>query len=145
MWSFREERASQVALVVKNSPASAGDMRRGFNPWVRKIPWRKAWLPTPVFLPGESHGQSSLAGHSPWHRRVRQCWSDLALAAERRWTGRTCQAVVLKLGWTLHQFFNSGDLRWGLKSCTLNKRPGWWYWSGDHAYLCGEKPPFQDE
>ena len=39
--------------------------RCGFNPWVRKIPWRRAWQPTPVFLPGESHGQKSLAGYSP--------------------------------------------------------------------------------
>ena len=34
-----------------------------FNPWVEKIPWQRAWLPTPVFLPGESHGQRSLAGY----------------------------------------------------------------------------------
>jgi len=36
--------------------------RRGFNPWVGKIPWRKAWQPTPIFLPGKSHGKRSLAG-----------------------------------------------------------------------------------
>ena len=35
------------------------------NPWVGKIPWRRAWQPTPVFLHGESHGQRSLAGYSP--------------------------------------------------------------------------------
>ena len=40
--------------------------RRGFDPWVGKIPWRRAWQPTPVFLPGELHGQRSLAGYSPW-------------------------------------------------------------------------------
>ena len=40
--------------------------RHGFNPWVRKIPWKRAWPPTPVFWPGESHGQRSLAGYSPW-------------------------------------------------------------------------------
>ena len=39
--------------------------RRGFDPWVGKIPWRRARQPTPVFLPGESHGQRSLAGYSP--------------------------------------------------------------------------------
>ena len=39
--------------------------RCGFNPWLRKIPWRRVWQPTPVFLPGESHGQRSLAGYSP--------------------------------------------------------------------------------
>ena len=35
------------------------------NPWVWKIPWRRVWQPTPVFLPGESHGQRSLVGYSP--------------------------------------------------------------------------------
>ena len=39
-----------------------------FDPWVRKIPWRMAWQPIPVFLPGESHGQMILAGYSPWGR-----------------------------------------------------------------------------
>ena len=52
--------ASQVVTVVKTPPANAGDLRRGFDPWVRKIPWGRAWQPTPVFLPGESHGQRSL-------------------------------------------------------------------------------------
>ena len=40
--------------------------RCGFDPWVRKIPWRRAWQPTPVFLPGESHKQRSLVGYRPW-------------------------------------------------------------------------------
>ena len=40
--------------------------RRGFDPWVRKIPWRRKWQPAPVFLPGEPHGQRSLVGYSPW-------------------------------------------------------------------------------
>ena len=39
--------------------------RHRFNPWVRNIPWRKKWQPTPVFLPGEFHGQRSLMGYSP--------------------------------------------------------------------------------
>ena len=39
--------------------------RPGFDTWVGKIPWRRAWQPTPVFLPGESYGQRSLAGYSP--------------------------------------------------------------------------------
>ena len=49
-----------MALVIKNPPANAGDM--GLIP--RKIPWRRAWQPTPVFLPRESHGQRSLVGYS---------------------------------------------------------------------------------
>jgi len=51
---------SQVALVVKNLPAKAGDVRDlslipGWND-----PWRSTWQPTPIFLPGESYGQRSL-------------------------------------------------------------------------------------
>ena len=49
--------------------------RCGFNPWVGKIPGRRAWQPTPVFLPGESHGQRSLAGYSPW---VTKSWAWLS-------------------------------------------------------------------
>ena len=44
--------------------------RPAFDPWVEKIPWRRKWQPTPVFLPGESHGQRSLAGYSPWGHEV---------------------------------------------------------------------------
>ena len=53
--------------MVKNLPAKAGDIkRRRFNPWIGKIPWRRAWQPTPVFLPGESLGERSLVGYSPY-------------------------------------------------------------------------------
>ena len=40
--------------------------RPGFNPWIKKIPWRRKWQLMPVFLPGESHGKRSLVGYSPW-------------------------------------------------------------------------------
>ena len=43
--------------------------RLRFNPWVEKIPWRRKWQPTPVFLPGESHAQRSLLGYSPWDHK----------------------------------------------------------------------------
>ena len=43
--------------------------RPGFDLWVRKILWRKAWQPTAVFLPGKFHGQRSLAGYSSWGRK----------------------------------------------------------------------------
>ena len=49
--------------MVKNLPANAGDM---FNPWVRKILWRREWQPTPALLPGKSHRQRSLVGYGPW-------------------------------------------------------------------------------
>ena len=52
-----------MAQTVKNVPV----MRRPrFSPWAGKTPWRRECLPTPVFSPGESHGQRSLSGCSPW-------------------------------------------------------------------------------
>ena len=54
--------------VVKNPPsARAGDMRDvGSIPGLGRFPWRREWLPTPVLLPGKSHGQRTLAGYGPW-------------------------------------------------------------------------------
>ena len=49
----------------KESACNEGELA-GFNPCVGKIPWRRAWQPTPAFLPGESYGQWNLAGNSPW-------------------------------------------------------------------------------
>ena len=43
--------------------------RLRFDPWAGKIPWRRKWQPTPVFLPGKSHGQRILVGYSPWGRK----------------------------------------------------------------------------
>ena len=43
--------------------------RRQFYPLVGKIPWRRKWQPTPVFMPGKSHVQGSLTGYSPWGRK----------------------------------------------------------------------------
>ena len=48
--------------AVKNLPAERRHRRRGFDPWVRKIPWGRKWESTPVFLPGKSHEQRSLEG-----------------------------------------------------------------------------------
>ena len=53
--------ASLVAQTVKNLPRC---QRCGFDPWVGKIPWRRKWQPTPVFLSGESCGQRSLEGYT---------------------------------------------------------------------------------
>ena len=49
--------------MLKNLPLMQETV---FDPWVGKIPWRREWQPTPVFLPGEFHGQKSLMGYSPW-------------------------------------------------------------------------------
>ena len=59
--------------------------RLGFNPWVEKIPWRRAWQHTPVLLHGESHGQRSLVGYSPWCLKE----SDITEATEHVHTPRS--------------------------------------------------------
>ena len=70
---LRNKRASPVAQRLKCLPP----MREtGFDPWVGKIPWRRKWQPTPVYLPGESHGRRSLVGYNPrGHKRVRHDWA----------------------------------------------------------------------
>ena len=60
---------SLVAQLVKNLPAVQ-------DTWVRRIPWRRKWQLTAVFLPGESNGLRSLAGTSPWGRKSRTLLSD---------------------------------------------------------------------
>ena len=58
------------SIVIKNLPANTGDLKdSGFIPRVRKIPWRRTWQPTIVFLPGKSHRQRNLVGYSPWGRK----------------------------------------------------------------------------
>ena len=80
IWPIQLTGAFWLVLVVKKPPANAGNIKRcGFNPWVGKIPWRRAWQPTPVFLPGESSRTekpgrlqsigSQRAGHN-WSKRV---------------------------------------------------------------------------
>ena len=64
--------------------------RCGFDPWVRKIPWRRDWRPTPVFLPGEFHGQRSLVGYSSWGHKDLDMTEGLTLSLHIHisWTGR---------------------------------------------------------
>ena len=60
----------------KKPPANTGDMRvRSLG---RKIPWRRAWQPSPLSLPGESHGQRSLVGYSPWGRKESDTTAQLS-------------------------------------------------------------------
>ena len=67
--------------------------RLEFDPWVRRIPWGRAWQPTPLFLPGESHGQRSLAGYSPWGRKE----SDMT---EATWHARVAVKAQSPIHWT---------------------------------------------
>ena len=68
-----------MAQTVKNPPEKQ-------KTWVRKVPWRREWLPTPVFLPRELHGQRSLVGYSPWGHKESDMakWLTLSLIADKR-------------------------------------------------------------
>ena len=76
-----------------------------FSPWVGKIPCRRAWQPTPRFLPGESHGQRSLAGYRPWG-----CKESDTTEHTQTYTARLIVFVSLKKHWA-HWADPTGSLR----------------------------------
>ena len=76
-----------VARTVKNLPQCR---RPRFNPWVGKIPWRREWQPTPVFLSGESHGQRSLVGSMGSQRVRHESVSDWHFYFLSKWKYRYC-------------------------------------------------------
>ena len=70
-----------------------------FHLWVRKIPWRRKWQPTPVFLPGESHGRRSLVGYSP---RCRKELDTISLSLSWGSQGKNTEVVCHSLlQWTM--------------------------------------------
>ena len=75
--------------MVKDPPASAGSSRLRFDAWTKKIRWRRKWQPAAVFLPGESHGQTSLAGYSPWGQKevdtTEQLSMHVVMSCARKW------------------------------------------------------------
>ena len=106
--------------------------RPGFDPWVGKIPWRREWQPTPVFLPAEFHGQRSLAGYSPWGRKESDTTKRLILTTTSTTITITeslqscpslCDPMDCSLpGSSIHGIFRATVLEWGeLPSPTLTK------------------------
>ena len=88
----------QVTLVVKNaSPMQVRVKRLKFFPWIREVPWRSAWQPTVVFLPGESHEQRSLVGSNPWGCRVGHDWSDSACMYSLQKSSKILLCVYLEV------------------------------------------------
>ena len=59
--------------------------RHGFDPWLEKTPWRRKWQPTPVFLPGKSHGQRRLVGYSPWGHERFKCDLETKQQQQMKW------------------------------------------------------------
>ena len=71
-----------VAQTVKNFPQCG---RPVFSPWVGKISWRREWLFTPVFLPGEFHGQRSLVGYGAWDHKESDNWMTNTFIGDECW------------------------------------------------------------
>ena len=67
--SVSPQALSGLPWWLRRKESACQCMRHGFHSWVGKTPWRRAWKPSPVFLPGESHGQRNLAGYSPQGRK----------------------------------------------------------------------------
>ena len=69
-----------------------------FDPWVRKFPWRGEWQPTLVFLPGESYGQRSLVGYSPWGSKESDMTEQVTLSraeVSKRIVGKVRRATMM--------------------------------------------------
>ena len=99
--SSERERGLPRWLSGKESACQCRRCKRYvFDPWVRKIPWRRKWHPTPVFLPGKSHGRRSLAGNSPWaHKESHSTSMDKSVFMGA--LGSRLEAVKLKCSWRL--------------------------------------------
>ena len=68
--------------MVRNLPAMQDTQA---DPWIRKIPWRREWKPTPVSLPGESHGLKGMAGCSPWGRMQEEIMEAYKMGNQANW------------------------------------------------------------
>ena len=88
-WTLDVMRGSPGRLSSKEPTCQCRRCR--FNPWVGKIPWRKKWQPTPVFLPGKSHGQRSLAGYSPRGRKESDTTEHTHV---QKWRGGYLESVL---------------------------------------------------
>ena len=101
--------ASLVAQKVKNLPAV---QETWVSPWIEKIPWRREWLPSPEFLPGEFHGQRRLVDYSPWGCRVWRDWEADALDERAsRWPKCEHWACAGRCGQQLNPFSAHGHGR----------------------------------
>ena len=85
---FRLHSPEQRGLPGDSEGKESACGRPEFDPWVRKIPWKRGWQPTPVFWPGEFHGQRNLVGYSPWVAKSWTQLSDWYFHFHSEWTGK---------------------------------------------------------
>ena len=112
-------RVSPVAQWLTICLQCRSRRRHRFNPWVWKIPWRRAWQPVPVLLPGESHSQRNLASYTPWGHKESDTIEQLTLLFHFAW--RYSFFIVIPkyyfIIWLYHNLFThscvDGYLVWG--------------------------------
>ena len=107
-----------VSPVAQCKESTCQCRRCGFDPWVAKVLWRRKWKPTPVFLPGESHGQRSLVGYS-----LRGCKQSVDWAHTRTVMRKSLWWLILCVNWAGPQYpgFWSNTI-----FDVLLKYFGWW-------------------
>ena len=76
-----------------------------FDPLVGKIPWRREWLPIPVFLPGESHGQRGLVGYSPWGRKESDTTERLHFTSLHTWSQIAINSLDCWIGFCIPSYW----------------------------------------
>ena len=135
-----------MAQSVKNPPAM---QETQFDPWVGKIPWSREWQPTPVFLPGTSHGQRSLVGYSPWGHKSQtrlSNWTTTAKKTTNFYWETYRKSLQIRSKFSLLGIFDIArehDLKmnWSMKCqikfCRIKKKI---QWNKTKVYL-GEKNP----
>ena len=125
---WTEVGASPVALRWRICLRCRRCKRHSFNPWVGKIPWRRAWQPNLVYLPGESHGQRGLAGYTLWsHKELDitevtehtsthgQRWSFVTAPAHHWYSSKghnVCSRAASRGGWTWFQAVEPPERPW---------------------------------
>ena len=108
--------------------------RLQFDPWIKRIPWRKKWQPTPIFLPEKLHGQRSLAGYSPWCCKESSTTEQLSTQTHTHVLGTVALASLDTYGmlppW---RYFDTGITKGGpgdKESACQCKRRGFNPWVG---------------
>ena len=109
---FLSQQDSPLGLPLRQQRICLQCGRLGFDPWVGKIPWRREWQLAPVFFPGESHGQWSLAGFSPWGCKESDTTEQLTLSGQSHqgsFSSLSCKRPTEPLeAWVTHRNLSCG-------------------------------------